>query len=281
MSRCWLVLASLLTFVPSTALAAEPTGCPYPATTDPAPSDRSDIIADSVTGDDALQTGRLAVTETTAAAPTCTSPDAAPAAIDLTSQFHYKSYSFGNYTGAAACVSVTVYHAGQGQPLQVGAYSPTFDPTTVNSNYLAAVHNDSLATYQLSFSVPANTDFEVVLNNAEPVGGAAANDSGAYQLLVGGCGEPGVDAGVSDAGAVTVSTTTSSDTVTNPSTGSGAGQSATPPATSGRSNTTLPANEGFGDCSATRGSSRDAGLIALAVGIAISGIRRRRRNDLR
>lgn len=236
-------------------------GCPYPATSTPAPADRADVINDQVTTSDPATNGRLAVSPT-ANTPTCAAPDSAP---EVTADAaHYKAYPFHNYTGASACVSATVYRVGAGDPLQVAAYAPSFDPASVSANYLAAVHSDALTTYQFSFTVAPNTDFEVVLDSA--------GNTGAYQLLVGGCGEP-----VSSADSTPPSgiVTDVSGTEPAPPAASASGSQATLSEPSGRSNSALPANESFGDCSASHGSPKDAAFIALAIALSVIGRRRR------
>jgi uncharacterized protein (TIGR03382 family) len=158
-------------------------------------------------------------------ASTCGAPGVAPAVQDPAIDYHYRSYTFRNWTGAAACMTFDiVYRAcdfahGECAPPPDGscaeggcggvglheaaAYLGAFDPNDIRLGYLGDSGFLSGGPGRDVFSVnaPAGADVVLVVTWAGPVAPAFEPH---YSMTVTGCGQPSedaaVDAGVVDAG---------------------------------------------------------------------------------
>jgi hypothetical protein len=83
----------------------------------------------------------------------------------------YKTFTFTNNSGAATCYTVTINAAlGGAGDIQSEAYSPTYNPAAITTNLLGDSGIVGLGTtvgsVSYSFTVPALTNFVVVVNTA-------------------------------------------------------------------------------------------------------------------
>jgi autotransporter-associated beta strand protein len=115
------------------------------------------VITNSITTNDPLNSDRLSRTFQNPS--TCAAPTFCPGGGNFESP-HYDTFNITNY-GPATCVSV---HLDDGcGTLFSAAYIGSYDPTDLCSNYLADIASDVfIGTY--SFSVPAQTNFVIVVN---------------------------------------------------------------------------------------------------------------------
>ena len=148
---------------------------------------------------DPVENGRLKTFDDQPVPPrSCTQPPPVPDVADANTQFHYDAYTFRNRSSSTACVSATVLSENHHpDPFQVAVYLGSFDPTDIQKNYLSDEGRQDGYVYGQTFSVPAMTDFVLVISGA--VSDAPDPDGSSYRFAVGGCGAAeetgGVDAG--------------------------------------------------------------------------------------
>ncbi len=136
-------------------------------------------INGSLVASDPDQTGRIFRDDpgSTCIVPqTCAPFDAVPRNYDV--------YTFTNTTGAAVCVTVDLLTPCEGtQYIQSAVYSPTFNPTSLCTNFVGDIGASPFANSSKSYSVtiPAGAQFQVTVN--ETSGGALCPS---YTLTVSG-----------------------------------------------------------------------------------------------
>ncbi len=116
----------------------------------------------AVTG---TQTGRIVRDGATTI---CGTTKAYPGLQTATGFRRYDAYTFTNCTAATKCVDVTVNQSGQA--LFTVAYSGSFDPANVGTNYLADP-GSSYTSMNYSFDVAAGASFVVVVHEVNVGGG--------------------------------------------------------------------------------------------------------------
>ena len=104
----------------------------------------------------------------TGVASSCLAAKAYPGLLGGTGTRQYDAYTFTNCSAAAACVNVTVNQSGVA--LFSAAYSGSYDPTNLATNYLADAGSSS-TSMSYSVSVAAGATFVVVVNEVNPGGG--------------------------------------------------------------------------------------------------------------
>ncbi|MCU1228795.1 MAG: hypothetical protein JWO97_1679, partial [Acidobacteria bacterium] len=84
---------------------------------------------------------------------------------------YYKAFPFTNNNGVAACYTVNLTAAlGGATDIESVAYSSTYNPSAINTNYLGdggSSIGGSTDSLSYSFTVPALTDFVVVVNTVD------------------------------------------------------------------------------------------------------------------
>ncbi len=185
----WLVglLFSLSLILGATqAMAATPPGLTCPPGGKVIPG----TLNISTTPNDGVQTGRF--TRAGNPASTCAAPHVAPSTQDAAANFGFDKYTFTNRSAAAQCITVTLQATGAGASgeLQSAAYSGSastgggFIRTAITTNYLGDCGpGPATTTATYSFTVPALTDFEVVVSESND------GQGGNYTLTVSGCGQ--------------------------------------------------------------------------------------------
>ena len=106
-------------------------------------------------------------------------------AADATVEHRFDVYEFTNTTNRTICVTITLITSeADALRLQSAAYAPTFDPFHVSDNYLGDIAGNQagVGTRTYSVNVPANTRFQVVVNEVDGGGGVGT----AYSLKVDG-----------------------------------------------------------------------------------------------
>jgi hypothetical protein len=101
--------------------------------------------------------------------------------IFATGPYPYTSYTYTNNTGSTQCVSATLT-ATTGN-LFMAAYSSSFDPSNIATNYLADAGFSSTgpgAPTTMSFNVPSGTTYELVLHSVDQ------GQAGTYNLSLSG-----------------------------------------------------------------------------------------------
>jgi hypothetical protein len=96
-------------------------------------------------------------------------------------------YQFQNNSNTATCVSLTLNAQGQCN-LYAGAYIPSFDPNNVVTNNVASTGVSTAippAPISMSFNVPANATFQIVVNDTNAVGVSTCADSYTFQIAGG------------------------------------------------------------------------------------------------
>jgi S-layer family protein len=151
--------------VAETSTPTLPTNTTVPATATPIVCSGLTITG-SLTLNDPTQPGRL---NTLLDASSCQNPRDCPGAIDDIVPRHYDAYTFVNTSTSTACFTVDVEAACLDEILiHSSAYLGTFDPQNLCHNYLADVGPGILIDSQYSFTVPAGTNFVVVVNELAP-----------------------------------------------------------------------------------------------------------------
>ena len=135
----------------------------------------------SVTGTlaagDTQQTGRLTRTGSPS---TCAAPKTCPGPTTTVGARFFDSYSFTNFGSVSACITVSLLDSTKSANAFCVAYSGSFDPVNLCTNYLADMSvTDELTT--MSFSVAAGATFVVVVHEITPGAGVPG-----YTLTVAG-----------------------------------------------------------------------------------------------
>ena len=137
-------------------------------------------VIGAITNSDPVQTGRLnrgGLPSLCQASTTC------PLIIDTVPR-HYDVYPFTNTTGAAACFTVNI-NAGtciDTRYIFSAAYLTRFNPATLCTNYLADIGVSPMPAGAYSFTVPAGSNFEVVVYEIDPSAGCPS-----YSISVTNC----------------------------------------------------------------------------------------------
>ncbi len=116
--------------------------------------------------------------------PTCTDPKSFPGTFGSGTR-RYDAYTFTNCSAGPACIIVTLtQNSGTSGQLFAAAYSPSFNPSSLSTNYVAdaglSPGTGSPATF--SFNVAAGATFVVVVNEIDSGAGVGAS----YTLKVDG-----------------------------------------------------------------------------------------------
>jgi hypothetical protein len=122
------------------------------------------VVTNSISNADLVNNDRLA---RTTVASTCAAPTSCPGGVGgLDAPIHYDKHTFTN-AGAATCVTV---YLDSPCGLFASAYLGSFNPADLCANYLGDMgYNYTFGSF--SFSVPANTNFVVVVNDVPSEGG--------------------------------------------------------------------------------------------------------------
>lgn len=116
-----------------------------------------------------------------AIASTCASPKACPGTFGSAS-FFYDTHTVTNPTASTACVTVSALST-NGQQVHVTAYTNSFNPTNICTNYLADQGSSSIATpVNFSFNIPAGGTVVLVIYN--PINGSLSTP---YNITVDNC----------------------------------------------------------------------------------------------
>jgi PKD repeat protein len=127
------------------------------------------------------QTGRLTRNYVVS---TCSSPKTCPGYLTNTGAYRYEAHPFTNTTSGTICVNVTLTTPCAGQSstgLFTAAYLGNFNPQSLCSDYLADQGGILTTSGSYSFSVPADTNFTVVVNDV-----GAGSYCSSYTLTVSG-----------------------------------------------------------------------------------------------
>jgi hypothetical protein len=162
----------------------------------------------------------------------------------FTGTHYYKTYTFTNTSGAARCYTVTINAALHGPgDIESVAYDQTYDPTSIDTNYLGDSGISGLGTtidnVSYSFTVPAGHNFVVVVNTTgSATSGTTASSqfSGTVSGFINNTAGPGVCSGNADPSPTPTATATPTPTGT-PS----ASPTASPTATATATPTAAPA----------------------------------------
>jgi hypothetical protein len=132
----------------------------------------------SITLADPTQTSRLfrdGIPDTCAAPGTCGTP--------IGGTYHYDLHSFHNHDVVSACVVFDINTACTGTNfIYPGAYIGGFNPASICTNNVASVGGSPNPTANMSFTVPANTDFDIVVAEVTANAGCPA-----YSFVLTGC----------------------------------------------------------------------------------------------
>jgi hypothetical protein len=132
-------------------------------------------VTGAISTTDPTQKGRLFRDGTPS---TCAVPKVSQSAFDTTPYF-FDSYTFTNATGASECLAVTLTSLSSGCDIFSAAYLGTFDPASIETNYLAdagaSVAGDSPTTTttntrQYSFTLDPGQTAVVTVNDTTPGG---------------------------------------------------------------------------------------------------------------
>ena len=110
------------------------------------------------------QTGRLTRNGTVS---TCNAAKSCPGYFTTSGSRAYNAYSFTNTSASVVCVTVTLSTSCSGSgstAIFAESYLGTFNPSSLCSGYLADLGSSPVGSGSFSFSVPANTNFTVVVN---------------------------------------------------------------------------------------------------------------------
>ncbi len=129
----------------------------------------------SLAAGDAQQTGRL---NRFAAVSTCAAPKACPLTFTTTGARWYDSYTITNPSNVPVCATIGTTSS-CGTTIFSVAYTGSFDPTSLCTNYLADPGSSFPATGYYEATIPANGTIVVVVHEVNPGTGCAG-----YQLTV-------------------------------------------------------------------------------------------------
>jgi hypothetical protein len=153
----------------ASATAVAPTVTPVPPS--PTACAGSITATGSITNTDPMQTGRLGLNDPKSS---CTLTRPLPATSDTLTR-HYDSYNYTNSSGSTQCVTVSISQACGDNAVQSVTYLGSFDPSSINTNYLA--HGGaSGAQFSYSFSLPAGQTAVVVVLEVSPNLGCSTYD---------------------------------------------------------------------------------------------------------
>ena len=126
----------------------------------------------SITLADPTQTSRLfrdGILDTCAAPGTCGTP--------IGGTYHYRLHQFHNYDTVTACVQFSITTACTGTNfIYPGAYIGGFNPASICTNNVASGGSSPNPTTTMSFNVPANTDFDIVVAEVTANAGCPSYD---------------------------------------------------------------------------------------------------------
>jgi len=125
-------------------------------------------LSGSIGAGDPTQTGRLF---RNGVASSCAVPKATPTLVDSVAR-RYDAYSFTNTTTSTTCVTVTVT-SGCSTNLYYASYLGSFNPSNIQTNYLADAGASFAGTATFSFNVPAGQTFVLVLHEVATTGCAS------------------------------------------------------------------------------------------------------------
>jgi hypothetical protein len=138
-------------------------------------------VTGSITLADPTQTSRLfrdGIPDTCAAPGTCGTP--------IGGTYHFRLHSFHNHAATTQCVNLDVTTACTGTNfIYLGAYIGGFNPASICTNNVASVGSSPNPTGNMSFNVPANTDFDIVVAEVTANAGCPA-----YSFTLTGCPVP-------------------------------------------------------------------------------------------
>ncbi len=122
-------------------------------------------VSGGLTASSPTQTGRLTRNYVVSS---CSSSKSCPGYLTTTGAYRYQAYPFTNTTSSALCINVTITTPCAGQSstgLFTAAYLGNFNPASLCSGYLGDQGGMTTSSGTYSFSVPANTNFTVVVND--------------------------------------------------------------------------------------------------------------------
>jgi hypothetical protein len=159
----WLIRASGESALPGNC---PPTGTPTvtatPTITPTATSTPclTSSVADSITGNDPVQSGRLL---RLAIPGTCLLPRGCPGPFDAI-PVRYDAYNYTNTSGGQACVTVRLDASACPGALFSASYLGSYDPANLCANFLADLGSNPASSGSYSFSVPAGAGYVVVVH---------------------------------------------------------------------------------------------------------------------
>ncbi|HLO55376.1 MAG TPA: PKD domain-containing protein, partial [Saprospiraceae bacterium] len=142
-------------------------GCATSATTVVNASDY--IFTGSLAAGDAQQTGRL---NRFAAISTCAAPKACPLTFTTTGGRFYDSYTITNPRSVPVCAVIGL-NSGCGTAIFSVAYSNSFDPNSLCTNYLADPGSSPATSIFYEATIPANGTIVIVVHEVNPGQGCA------------------------------------------------------------------------------------------------------------
>lgn len=149
------------TSVSQTQTAIAPT-----STHTPLPTSTACAVSGAITPNDSVQHGRMV---TLLGASSCDNPRGYPGTFDTLDR-NYDAYYYRNDTNSPVCVTVQISNSClSGILLQSAAYLGTFNPNNLGENYLGDVGPGILNNSSYSFTVPANSQYVVVVSPLLPL----------------------------------------------------------------------------------------------------------------
>ncbi len=142
-------------------------GCSASATTVVNAADY--VFTGSLATGDAVQTGRL---NRFAAISTCAAPKACPGTFTTTGSRLYDSYTITNPRPVPVCAVIGL-NSGCGTAVFSAAYSGSFNPTALCTNYLADPGSSPTTSIFYEATIPANGTIVVVVHEVNPGTGCA------------------------------------------------------------------------------------------------------------
>ena len=127
------------------------------------------VFNGSLTGTDAQQTGRL---NRFANISICATPKACPLTFATTGSRSYDSYTITNTQNSPVCATVGL-NSGCGTAVFVVAYSGSFNPTSLCTNYLADPGSSPATSIFFEVPIPANGTVVLVVHEVNPGQGCA------------------------------------------------------------------------------------------------------------
>jgi hypothetical protein len=163
---------------------ASPTA-PLPTSTPvlPTPTQCAGAInaTDDITNTDPMQNGRIGLSDPKSS---CDLTKAVGGMSDTLTR-HYDTYNFTNSTANAECVTVSLTQACNNNAIQSVTYLDTFNPTSIQTNYLAD-GGASGQQFSYSFNLPAGHTAVVVVLEVSPNLGCES-----YTIAINACGTGG------------------------------------------------------------------------------------------